>query len=68
MTAKKTEISRRAKGSKIAIGTIPASPLGSLWAAVSEHGLVAFDFQVSREEFIRQVDKHLPKNIRTSQK
>jgi len=67
MTAKKTGILRRTKGSKIAIGTMPASPLGSLWAAVSEHGLVAFDFQVSREEFIRQIERLGFKNISEDQ-
>jgi methylated-DNA-[protein]-cysteine S-methyltransferase len=57
MIAKKREQSGRAREARIAVGTTSSSPLGSLWAAVSERGLVAFDIQVSREEFLQQLDR-----------
>lgn len=39
------------KQSPILIGNIKATPLGEVWAAVSERGLVSVEYGVSRAEF-----------------
>lgn len=43
----------------IYIGEMPVTPLGNLWVAVSEHGLVAVDFQTDQQTFIQHVLKLL---------
>jgi methylated-DNA-[protein]-cysteine S-methyltransferase len=42
---------------RIHIAGLPGSPLGELWAAVSERGLAALDMQVEREAFIASLHK-----------
>jgi methylated-DNA-[protein]-cysteine S-methyltransferase len=39
------------------IGEVPSTPLGLVWVAVSEAGLVAVEWQVSQEEFIRRLEQ-----------
>ena len=40
------------------IAGLPDSPLGRLWAAVSERGLAALDMQVERETFVANLHQH----------
>jgi methylated-DNA-[protein]-cysteine S-methyltransferase len=39
----------------IYIGRLPSSPIGPLWAAVSEIGLVAVDWEMSQEDFTHSI-------------
>ena len=38
---------------KVFIGSISPTPLGTVWAAVSQRGLWALEYQVSKTEFVR---------------
>ena len=56
----------------IFIGSIKSTPLGEVWAAVSEHGLVTVEYGVTRKVFeanVRKQTKHdveyAPKQIET---
>jgi methylated-DNA-[protein]-cysteine S-methyltransferase len=43
----------------ILIGSIKATPLGEVWAALSSHGLVALEFGISQAIFERTVHKQM---------
>ena len=40
------------------IGNTGPTPLGDLWVAVSENGLVAVDFPTTQTDFIARLEKH----------
>ncbi len=42
----------------IYVGNTGPTPLGDLWAAVSDHGLVAVDFPTTRADFVAWLEKH----------
>jgi methylated-DNA-[protein]-cysteine S-methyltransferase len=48
----------------IIIGNIKATPLGEIWAAVSEDGLVSVEYGVSRAEFEARVRKQTRREVR----
>ena len=48
---------------KIFIGHAVIKPLGELWIAVSEIGLVSVDFPVTQEEFVSQLQKKYGSDI-----
>jgi methylated-DNA-[protein]-cysteine S-methyltransferase len=39
------------------IGLLPSSPMGPLWVAVSDLGIVAIEWDMSQEDFTRRVQK-----------
>jgi methylated-DNA-[protein]-cysteine S-methyltransferase len=41
---------------RIYIGLLPSSPIGPLWVAVSDQGLVAVEWSMSQAEFSQQVE------------
>lgn len=41
----------------IYIGELPASPLGNVWVAISERGLLAVELQTDRQKFCQYVQK-----------
>ena len=42
----------------IYIGTLPASPMGRLWLAASENGLVAIEWELPQDVFIARLKKN----------
>lgn len=44
----------------ISIGNTGTTPLGDLWVAVSEKGLVAVEFPATQPEFVAWLEKHHP--------
>lgn len=57
-------MSLRAKQSNlIFIGSIKSTPLGEVWAAVSEHGLVTVEYGVSRKVFEAHVKKQTKSDV-----
>ncbi len=47
----------------IIIGSIESTPLGEVWAAVSEHGLVTVEYGVTRSHFEANVRKQTKRDI-----
>ncbi|MBI2757731.1 MAG: methylated-DNA--[protein]-cysteine S-methyltransferase [Chloroflexi bacterium] len=52
----------------IIIGSIKSTPLGEVWVAVSEHGLVTVEYGVSRKVFEANVRKQTKRDIEYSPK
>jgi len=52
----------------ITIGNIKSTPLGEVWAAVSEHGLVTVEYGVTRKVFETNVRKQTKRDIEYSPK
>ncbi len=50
--------------SPLFIGSIKATPLGEVWAAVSERGLVCVEYGVSRAEFESTVRRQTRREVR----
>ena len=50
----------------IFIGSIKSTPLGEVWAAVSEHGLVTVEYGVSRKAFEANVRKQTKRGVEYS--
>jgi methylated-DNA-[protein]-cysteine S-methyltransferase len=46
------------KPSPLYIGHLPSSPIGPMWVAVSEVGLVMVDWDMSQAQFTHQVEQH----------
>lgn len=44
-------------GNMIVIGELPTTPLGNVWVALSERGLVVVEFQTNHQAFTQQVSK-----------
>ncbi len=49
--------------SPVMIGETRATPLGEVWAALSPHGLVTVDFQVSRQDFESAVHRQTGRKV-----
>lgn len=49
--------------STIYIGLLPTSPIGSIWIAVSELGLVAIDWDMSQADFTQQLQQRFRTNV-----
>ncbi len=52
----------------IFIGSIKSTPLGEVWAAVSEHGLVTVEYGVTRKVFEANVRKQTKRDVQYSPK
>ncbi len=52
----------------IFIGSIKSTPLGEVWAAVSEHGLVTVEYGMTRKVFETNVRKQTKRDIEYSPK
>ncbi|HSB66277.1 MAG TPA: hypothetical protein VLD65_06840, partial [Anaerolineales bacterium] len=49
--------------SPIYIGSLPSSPIGRMWVATSEIGLVLVDWSMARSDFSRQVEQRLLRKV-----
>ena len=53
---------------KIYIGNTGETPLGDLWVAVSEKGLVSVEFQTNQHEYANIMNKHLRRPVEIATK
>jgi methylated-DNA-[protein]-cysteine S-methyltransferase len=59
---KRSTVSRQALP-PIYIGLLPSSPIGPIWVAVSELGLVAVDWSMSQADFAQQVEQRFHRQV-----
>jgi methylated-DNA-[protein]-cysteine S-methyltransferase len=63
MTTGNIVVSPRADLLPISIGRLSSSPIGPLWVASSELGVVAVDWSMPQADFIRQLHRHFHTDV-----
>ncbi len=50
-------------GEAVFYGVLPRTPIGSVYVAVSQHGLVAIDFNMREADFLAELRRHTPARV-----